>query len=47
MVSAAAVAAMASLDASPGDKSERMSLIDDALVFLRGGVAALQRQPGV
>ena len=43
MVSAAAVAAMASLDASPGSKSERMALLDDALVFVRGGVAALVR----
>lgn len=45
MVSAAAVAAMASLDASPGGKSERMALLDDALVFVRGGVAALVRPP--
>jgi AcrR family transcriptional regulator len=42
MVSAAAVAEMASLDASPGGKPERMALLDDALVFVRGGVAALQ-----
>jgi AcrR family transcriptional regulator len=47
MVSAAAVAAMASLDATPGGKSERMALLDDALLFVRGGVAALQQQPGV
>jgi AcrR family transcriptional regulator len=46
MVSAAAVAAMASLDATPGGKSERMALVDDALVFVRGGVAALQERPG-
>jgi AcrR family transcriptional regulator len=45
MVSAAAVAAMASLDASPGGKHERMALLDDALVFVRGGVAALVRPP--
>jgi AcrR family transcriptional regulator len=45
MVSAAAVAAMASLDASSGGKPERMALLDDALVFLRGGVAALQARP--
>jgi AcrR family transcriptional regulator len=45
MVSAAAVAAMASLDASPGGKPERMALLDDALVFVRGGVAALQDAP--
>jgi AcrR family transcriptional regulator len=43
MVSAAAVAAMASLDASPGGKPERMALLDDALLFVRGGVAALQQ----
>jgi AcrR family transcriptional regulator len=42
MVSAAAVAAMTSLDEAPGSKSDRMALLDDALVFLRGGVAALQ-----
>jgi AcrR family transcriptional regulator len=46
MVSAAAVAAMASLDNTSGPKSERMALVDDALVFVRGGVAALQERPG-
>ena len=45
MVSAAAVAAMASLDSTSGPKSARMALLDDALVFLRGGVAALQNEP--
>jgi AcrR family transcriptional regulator len=45
MVSAAAVAAMASLDNTSGPKSERMALVDDALVFVRGGVAALQSRP--
>lgn len=44
MVSAAAVAAMSSLDDTSGTKSERMALLDDALVFLRGGVAALQSE---
>jgi TetR/AcrR family transcriptional regulator, regulator of mycofactocin system len=46
LVAAAAVAAMSSLDATPGGKSERMALLDDALVFLRGGVAALQERSG-
>jgi AcrR family transcriptional regulator len=45
MVSAAAVAAMASLEEAPGGKSARMALLDDALVFVRGGVAALQSEP--
>jgi len=44
MVSAAAVAAMASLDSTSGPKSARMALLDDALVFVRGGVAALQNE---
>jgi AcrR family transcriptional regulator len=42
MVSAATVAAMASLEDATGTKAERMALVDDALVFVRGGVAALQ-----
>jgi AcrR family transcriptional regulator len=50
LVAAAAVAAMTSLDSSfdakdksaPADKAEALAVLDNALVFLRGGIDALQ-----
>src|SRR5262249_22309154 len=42
LVAAAAVAALTAIDDEQGDKAERMALLDETLVFLRGGVAALQ-----
>jgi AcrR family transcriptional regulator len=42
LVAAAAVAAMAAIDDEQADKAHSMALLDEALVFLRGGVAALQ-----
>jgi AcrR family transcriptional regulator len=45
LVAAAAVAAMASIDNERHTKAESMALLDETLVFLRGGVAALQALP--
>jgi TetR/AcrR family transcriptional regulator, regulator of mycofactocin system len=45
LVAAAAVAAMAAIDDEQADKQQSMALLDEALVFLRGGVAALQERP--
>ena len=50
LVAAAAMAAMTSLDGSfdekdkraPADKAEALAVLDNALVFLRGGIGALQ-----
>jgi AcrR family transcriptional regulator len=42
LVAAAAVAALTAIDDERGEKPERMALLDETLVFLRGGVAALQ-----
>jgi AcrR family transcriptional regulator len=42
LVAAAAVAAFRAIDSDGGDKSASMALLDETLVFLRGGVAALQ-----
>jgi AcrR family transcriptional regulator len=42
LVAAAAVAALSAIDVEPRDKAESMRLLDETLVFLRGGVAALQ-----
>ena len=42
LVAAAAVAALASIDNERHSKAESMALLDETLVFLRGGVAALQ-----
>jgi AcrR family transcriptional regulator len=42
LVSAAAVAALSAIDDERADKAESMALLDETLVFLRGGVAALQ-----
>jgi AcrR family transcriptional regulator len=44
LVAAAAVAALNSIDSAAHDKSESMALLDETLVFLRGGVAALQNR---
>jgi AcrR family transcriptional regulator len=44
LVAAAAVAALSSIDDEQGDKAERIALLDETLVFLRGGVAALQNR---
>lgn len=44
LVAAAAVAALSSIDSASHDKSESMALLDETLVFLRGGVAALQNR---
>jgi AcrR family transcriptional regulator len=44
LVSAAAVAALSTIDSNK-DKSQSMALLDETLVFLRGGVAALQERP--
>jgi AcrR family transcriptional regulator len=44
LVAAAAVAAMAAIDDEQADKAHSMALLDEALVFLRGGVAALQAE---
>jgi len=44
LVAAAAVAALSSIDDEQGDKAERIGLLDETLVFLRGGVAALQNR---
>jgi AcrR family transcriptional regulator len=43
LVAAAAVAAMAAID-DEVDKSQSMKVLDEALIFLRGGVAALQAE---
>src|SRR4051794_10262038 len=45
LVAAAAVAALASIDNERHSKAESMALLDETLVFLRGGVAALQELP--
>jgi AcrR family transcriptional regulator len=45
LVAAAAVAALASIDNERHTKAESMALLDETLVFLRGGVAALQALP--
>ena len=45
LVSAAAVAALSAID-SKSDKSQSMALLDETLIFLRGGVAALQERSG-
>jgi AcrR family transcriptional regulator len=45
LVSAAAVAALSTIDDEGRDKAESMRLLDETLVFLRGGVAALQARP--
>ena len=42
LVAAAAVAAMAAIDDEGADKAQSMKVLDEALIFLRGGVAALQ-----
>jgi AcrR family transcriptional regulator len=44
LVAAAAVAAMAAIDDEHADKAQSMALLDEALVFLRGGVAALRER---
>ena len=44
LVAAAAVAAMAAIDDEGADKAQSMSVLDEALIFLRGGVAALQER---
>jgi AcrR family transcriptional regulator len=47
LVAAAAVAAFRAIDSDGGDKSDSMALLDETLVFLRGGVAALRAmRPG-
>ena len=46
LVSAAAVAALSAIDDERADKAESMALLDETLVFLRGGVAALQNRGG-
>jgi AcrR family transcriptional regulator len=48
LVAAAAMAALSSLDgsfdekAAPGAKAEALAVLDDAMIFLRGGIGALQ-----
>jgi AcrR family transcriptional regulator len=42
LVAAAAVAALSSIDDERADKAGSTALLDETLVFLRGGVAALQ-----
>jgi AcrR family transcriptional regulator len=42
LVAAAAIAALTAIDDEGRAKSESLALLDEALVFLRGGVAALQ-----
>jgi AcrR family transcriptional regulator len=44
LVAAAAVAALSAIDDERADKAESMALLDETLVFLRGGVAALQNR---
>jgi AcrR family transcriptional regulator len=44
LVAAAAVAALSSIDDERADKAGSMALLDETLVFLRGGVAALQNR---
>jgi AcrR family transcriptional regulator len=53
LVAAAAVAALTSLEGSvdekrehpgPGDKAEALAVLDDAMLFLRGGLDALQEK---
>jgi hypothetical protein len=39
------VAALASIDNERHSKAQSMALLDETLVFLRGGVAALQELP--
>jgi AcrR family transcriptional regulator len=46
LVAAAAVAALQAIDSERHDKSESLALLDETLVFLRGGVAALQAPRG-
>ena len=43
LVAAAAVAALASIDSERHTKAQSMALLDETLIFLRGGVAALQQ----
>jgi AcrR family transcriptional regulator len=42
LVAAAALAALTSLEGSVDHKSEALAVLDDAMVFLRGGLDALQ-----
>jgi AcrR family transcriptional regulator len=42
LVAAAAVAALSSIDSERQNKAESMALLDETLIFLRGGVSALQ-----
>jgi AcrR family transcriptional regulator len=42
LVAAAAMAALTSIDDEAAGKAESMAMLDQTLVFLRGGVAALQ-----
>jgi len=44
LVAAAAVAALTAMDDRSATKEQRMALLDETLVFLRGGVAALQER---
>ena len=44
LVAAAAVAALAAIDDEGADKAASMRVLDEALIFLRGGVAALQER---
>ena len=44
LVAAAAVAALAAIDDEGADKASSMRVLDEALIFLRGGVAALQER---
>ncbi len=38
------MAALSAIDDERADKAESMALLDETLVFLRGGVAALQNR---
>jgi MftR C-terminal domain len=44
LVASAAVAALSAIDKEGADRSQSMALLDETLVFLRGGVAALQQR---
>jgi hypothetical protein len=44
LVSSAAVAALTAIDKEGSDKAQSLALLDEALAFLRGGVAALQER---
>jgi AcrR family transcriptional regulator len=44
LVAAAAVAALAAIEDEGADKAASMRVLDEALIFLRGGVAALQER---